>query len=158
MISLILEYLGELQISRWMFCRYGLSGFSNQPFLQNCVQVKSRDGSSCISLDSPGIAAAALILYAFSKKRSNSCLDPSLLSSCLTLFSISVRNGRKLSGKATSMIDRVCLGRLIIGPLNQLESPVRRIMIVSSISAMVLIGLFLVNKSGIASVLLSNAS
>ena len=141
-----------------MFCRYGLSGFSNQLFLQNCVQVKSRDRSSCISLDSPEIETAALILYTFSKKHSNSCLDLSFLSSCLTLFSISGRNGRKLSGKTTSMIDLVCLSRLIIGPLNQLEFPVRRIMIVSSISAMVLIGLFLVNKSGIASVLLSNAS
>ena len=157
MISLILKYLGELQISRWIFCGYGLSGFSNQPFLQNCVQVKSRDRSLCISLDSSGIAAAALILYVFSKKCLNSCLNPSLLSSYLTLFSIFVRNGQKLSRKVTSMIDLVCLDRLIIGLFNQLESPVRRIMIVSSISPMMLIGLFMVNKSGIASVLLSNA-
>ena len=140
-----------------MFCKYGLSGFSNQPFLQNCVQVKSRDGSLYISLDSLGIAAAALILYAFSKKCSNSCLNPSLLSSCLTLFSISVKNGQKLSGKTTLMIDLVCLGKLIIGPLNQLESPMRRIMIVSSILAIVRIGLFLVNRYRIALVLLSNA-
>lgn len=139
-----------------MFCKYGLSGFSNQLFLQNCVQVKSRDGLLCISLDSLGIAAVALILYVFSKKRSNSCLNPSLLSSYLTLFSISVRNGQKLSRKATSIIDLIYLDRLIIGLLNQLESLVYYIMIISSILTMVWIRLFLVNRCGIASVLLSN--
>ena len=158
MIFLILKYLDELQISHWMFCRYGLSDFSNQPFLQNCVQVKSRDLSSYISLDSPGIAVATLILYVFLKKRLNSCLNPSLLSSCSTLFSISIKNDRKLSEKATSMINLVYLGRLIIGPLNQLESPVRCIMIVSSILALMRIGLFLVNRCEIALFLLNNTS
>lgn len=158
MISLIFEYFGELQISRWMFWRYGFSRFSSQLCLQNCIQVKFRDKSLYISLNSLGIAAAALILYIFSKKRLNSYFDPFLFSNCLILFSIAVKNGQKLLWKETLMIDLICVGRLIINPLNQLKSPVCHIMSVYSIWAMVYIGLLLVNWCGIASVLFSNAS
>ncbi len=128
--------------------------FSNQPFLQNCVQVKSSDGSSCINLDRPGIAAAALILYAFSKK----CLNLFIASSCFNLLSIFVRYRRKSLGNKTLMINLVCAVILIIGPLNQFESPVHCIISVSSISAMVRIGLLLIDRLGMNSVLLSNAS
>ncbi len=128
--------------------------FSNQPFLQNWVQVKSSDGSSYINLDRPGIAAAALILYAFSKKRSNLFIA----SSYFNLFSISVRYRRKLLGYETLMVDLVYAGMLIIGPLNQFESPVRRIISVSSILVMVRIGLLSIDRVGMNSVLLSNTS
>ena len=61
--------------------------FSNQLFLQNCVQVKSSHGLLYINFDSPGIATIALILYIFSKKR----LNLFIASSYFISFFISIR-------------------------------------------------------------------
>ena len=69
-----------------------------------------------------------------------------------------MKNGQKLLEKETSMIDLLYLDRLIIGPLNQLKSPVCCIISVFSILAMMNIGLFLVNWYEIASVLFSNVN
>lgn len=56
------------------------------------------------------------------------------------------------------MIDLVYVGMLIIGLLNQFKSPVRRIISIFGISAMVWIGLLLFDRLEMNSVLLSNTS